>query len=86
MENCTPIVLTLLIYLVVKVKINFMKILICAEKLSFAFRTCTFREIPIVAQRVKNPTSIHEDAGSALGLTQWVKRSSIVTSCAVGPR
>ena len=26
--------------------------------------------VPIVAQQVKNPTSIHEDTGSILGLTQ----------------
>ena len=26
-----------------------------------------------VAQRVKNPTSIHEDVGSISGLTLWVK-------------
>ena len=26
-----------------------------------------------MAQQVKNPTSIHEDEGSTLGLTQWVK-------------
>ena len=29
--------------------------------------------IPIVAQWVKNPTSIHEDVGLILGLSQWVK-------------
>ena len=29
--------------------------------------------VPIVAQRVKNPARIHEDAGLIPGLTQWVK-------------
>ena len=29
--------------------------------------------VPIVAQQVKNPTSIHEDADSIPGLTQKVK-------------
>ena len=30
-------------------------------------------EVPIEAQQVKNPISIHEDVGSVPGLTQWVK-------------
>ena len=29
--------------------------------------------VPIVAQQVKNPTSIHEEVGSIPGLAQWVK-------------
>ena len=29
--------------------------------------------VPIVAQLVKNPTSIHEDVGSNPGPAQWVK-------------
>ena len=28
--------------------------------------------LPIVAQRVKNPANVHEDAGSILDLAQWV--------------
>ena len=42
--------------------------------------------VPLVAQRVKNPTSIHEDVGSTPGLAQWAKEPALPTGCSMGHR
>ena len=38
------------------------------------------------AQRVENPTSLHENVASIPGLAQWVKGSGGAGSCGVGHR
>ena len=41
--------------------------------LSFSLSQIILQGVPVGAQQVKNPTSIHEVAGLIPGLTQWVK-------------
>ena len=36
--------------------------------------------VPVVAQWVKNPTSVHKDAGSIPGLDPWVKDRSVAVT------
>ena len=38
-----------------------------------AFENKTILGVSVVAQQVRNPTSIHEDGGLTPGLTQWIK-------------
>ena len=40
--------------------------------------------VPAVAQRVKNPTSIHEDSGLIPGLAQWVKNMALLQAVGCG--
>ena len=40
--------------------------------------------LEMVAQRVKKPSSIHEDVGLIPGLTYWVKDLALLLSCCIG--
>ena len=45
-------------------------------------KTAPCRDIPIVAQLVKNPTSICEDGDFIPSLTQWVKDPALLQAAA----
>ena len=38
--------------------------------------------VPVVAQQVKNPASLHEDVGLITGLAQWVKDLALLQAAA----
>ena len=46
--------------------------------MSFDTNFKTFFGIPVVAQWVRNPTSVHEEVGSIPRLTQWVKDPALL--------
>ena len=49
-------------------------------------KTIIKQGVPIVAQWIKNLTSIHKDVGLIPGLGQGVKRSGVAISCGVDHR
>ena len=47
------------------------------ENIHFNCKTLTLLGVPVMAQWLTNPASIHEDSGLIPGLAQWVKRPAL---------
>ena len=61
-------------------------IVVTRQKQLYHMDTKAILGIPVVAQQVKNPTSIHEDEGLSPGLAQWVKDPVVLQAICVGHR
>ena len=55
-----------------------MRIKYINEQINELILKCGVLGVPVVPRWVKNPTSIHEDAGAIPGLAQWISVQDVV--------